>query len=276
MLFFENLSLSDSAFYFAHFGKTFIGDPVFISSRALRKRPSHESRFAEYRDTVSSHSFVLRRGNKNVVEFEIPKELKELMNETTASSLGIDPDENEANDELLQEKFLLLYHIEVEATERIDSLLVVPVSKMDPDLIAGKGCLEEVLCELSDEPICGSPLTIDNLFMWPHLLTTKNDNGRAGYIHIEMPEILFAERYASQESSIRLWYDQDSGSLLMLRNSFRDSFDNTSCFRVGPDFHWDGLDPYFNSLDSWRGKHSLLGLPDLPAAWSERIRCKLS
>jgi len=290
MIFFKNITPSDSPFYCARVEKIHLANPRLVSRKALRQsaqrqvdsefkdfsslrtfvfrqRPSQLRAFAEYEDVATSHAFVLRPGNKGVIRFEVPVELKEVWDEALKNAHGSEQ-LHPYGEELYCEIFLLLYH-EGEG-DRVDALLLVPASLLSQELLSGKMDIVSALKDIADDPAIPSPLVLKNFRAWHDLSAVKVDRGHQGYPYIELPETLFRSKYPFGELCVSLWYDVDSCSILLLRNSAIDAKENMNLFGSSLDFAWEGLGDYQSIWMDKKTRGDLKKLPDIPDLWRHR------
>jgi hypothetical protein len=270
MSFFNSITRRQSPFSAALIGEAYFTDPVFLSNDWFRTRPSQGS-LKDRRDTISRHSFLLREGRVNELNFELPSELTSLLERIIPLPLVLGKEEPEDN-ATRAETFLLLYH--TENSGRVDTLIAVPsyalgvrVPPQDIDDAI------ETMMDNEDFPCCVLPLRIAQLALWPGIFQMELTRGRQGFYSLPIPKILFEGQSFFIEDTIVVWLDRGSGSLIMLKNSFCDVVANMDPFRSTSDLQWSGLNSIGKNMEllGQRGNRSLLDL-DLPSEWEQRLK----
>lgn len=104
-MFFNKIELENSPISVALIGETFAIDPVFVSRKWLRPRSSQRA-VEDRLDIITSHSFLLRAGRVNELNFEIPSELASLLEDILTRPLVENTGESD-NSQVEHERFLL-------------------------------------------------------------------------------------------------------------------------------------------------------------------------
>lgn len=266
---FGNVVAQNSPFRAVIVEETYFSDPIFVSSRALRRRSSQRA-LEEQLDAVSSHSFMLREGRTNELNFEIPTELSDRLEDIVQRPL-LARGEGDADNAAEPETFLLFYHEELSG--RVDVLVAVPSHAIGSGLtLRYVDDAVWALKEIEDFPCTELPLMIKNLRLWRQVFRMELTRGHEGFLSLPIPKILFEDQSLVLENTFKLWFDIGSGSLIMLKNSFHDAVGNGTHFQFGSDLKWSGMETYAaeqEQAESQRQK-SLLRLPVLPAEWAAR------